>query len=325
MLTDEGLAAAIEALADDAPTLRLVALPHERFPAAVETAAYLLVAEAASAGRRTSPRANRDGVLVVDVEPPDAEPERSSTSRTGSARSTARLGGERSSSGGVRLRAELPCGVVVADDSMLLREGLARLLADAGFEVVGQGRDRRTSSCAAIALDQPDVAIVDIKMPPTHTDEGIVAAQEIRRAHPAVGVLVLSQYLESRYAHAPARGRPRRLGYLLKDASPTSQCSPTPSTHRRRRVRHRPDDRARLLKRPRERGPLDELTHREREVLGLMAEGRSNYAICRDALPQPEDGRGHTCARSSGSSTCRESADDHRRVLAVLEYLRAGA
>jgi DNA-binding NarL/FixJ family response regulator len=106
--------------------------------------------------------------------------------------------------------------LVVADDSMLVREGLARLLAEAGFDVVGKA-ENAVELLRRVELTRPDVAIVDIKMPPTHTDEGIAAAQEIRRAHPNVGVLVLSQYLESRYAMRLLAEAPERVGYLLKD------------------------------------------------------------------------------------------------------------
>ena len=119
--------------------------------------------------------------------------------------------------------------LVVADDSMLLREGLARLLADAGFDVVGKAEDA-SRLLRRVELTRPDVAIVDIKMPPTHTDEGIAAAQEIRRAHPKVGVLVLSQYLESRYAMRLLQEAPDKVGYLLKDRVSTSPCSPMPSS-----------------------------------------------------------------------------------------------
>ena len=111
--------------------------------------------------------------------------------------------------------------IVIADDTMLIREGTARLLEDAGFEIVGKADDAH-KLLRAVALDHPDVAIVDIKMPPTYTDEGLVAAEQIRAAYPQVGVLVLSQYLESRYATRLLEHHPEAVGYLLKERSQTS-------------------------------------------------------------------------------------------------------
>ena len=170
--------------------------------------------------------------------------------------------------------------IVIADDEMLLREGLARLLADAGFDVVGKATDG-PELLRAVRLTDPDVAIIDIKMPPTHTDEGLVAAREIRSSHPGVGVLVLSHYLESVYAMRLLQDHPERVGYLLKErvsdiavladalrriADGESVLDPTIVT--------------RLAQPPARRtSPLAELTDRERQVLELIAEGRSNQAI----------------------------------------------
>ena len=166
--------------------------------------------------------------------------------------------------------------VVIADDETLLREGLARLLDDAGSRSSAR-RERPTSCCARSSSTRPDVAIVDIRMPPTHTDEGLVAAQEIRVAHPAVGVLVLSHYVESHYAMRLLEEHPERSGYLLKErVSDVAVLVDALRAHRRRRVRLDPTIVARLVGRPREESPLDELTEREREVLALMAEGHSN-------------------------------------------------
>ena len=164
--------------------------------------------------------------------------------------------------------------VVVADDSMLLREGLARLLAEAGCEVVGKATNA-VQLLDLVAQTLPDVAIVDIKMPPTHTDEGIAAARQIRRSHPGVGVLVLSQYLETEYAMRLFTEAPDRVGYLLKERLADiavlmdalrrideGECVIDPTIV------------SRLVHRVKEPGPLDDLSAREREVLGLMAEGR---------------------------------------------------
>ena len=213
--------------------------------------------------------------------------------------------------------------VVVADDSMLLREGLARLLVDAGFDVVGKAGDP-DQLLATVRQTRPQVAIVDIKMPPTHTDEGIAAAQEIRRTHPEVGVLVLSQYLESRYAMRLLEEAPERVGYLLKDRlSDIAVLADALKRIGEGECVIDPTIVSRLVKRPRDQGPLDELTAREREVLGLIAEGRSNGAICQALFLSPKtvEANVRQIFRKLG---LQQSSDDHRRVLAVLRYLRAG-
>jgi len=211
--------------------------------------------------------------------------------------------------------------VVVADDSMLLREGLARLLADAGFHVVGKAEDAR-GLMRRVELTRPDVAIVDIKMPPTHTDEGIMAAQEIRRAHPTIGVLVLSQHLESRYAMRLLEEAPERVGYLLKDrVSDIAVLADALKRIGEGECVIDPTIVSRLVNRPREGGPLDELTERERDVLALMAEGRSNGAISQALFMSPKtvEANVRQIFRKLG---LQQSPDDHRRVLAVLRYLR---
>jgi DNA-binding NarL/FixJ family response regulator len=213
--------------------------------------------------------------------------------------------------------------VVIADDEMLMREGLARLLAEAGFEVVGKARDG-AELMRAVRLTVPDAAIVDIKMPPTHTDEGIAAAQEIRGAHPQVGVLLLSQYLESRYAMRLLEHAPDRVGYLLKDrVSDIAVLADALKRIYEGECVIDPTIVSRLLKRNRQLGPLDELTEREREVLALMAEGRSNGAISHTLFLSPKTVEANV-RQIFQRLGLQQSPDDHRRVLAVLTYLRAG-
>ena len=212
--------------------------------------------------------------------------------------------------------------VVIADDEMLLREGLARLLADAGVDVVGKATNA-AELLRIVRLTAPDVAIVDIKMPPTHTDEGLVAAGEIRTSHPAVGVLVLSQYLESIYAMRLLEEHPERVGYLLK--ARVSDIAVLADALRRIAEGEcvlDPTIVARLVNRPRERGPLSDLTEREREVLELIAEGLSNQAIGARLFLSPKTIETHI-RQIFIKLGLNEAPDSHRRVLAVIAFLRA--
>jgi DNA-binding NarL/FixJ family response regulator len=212
---------------------------------------------------------------------------------------------------------------VIADDAMLMREGLARLLAEAGFEITGKYSDgdelvRRMGAAGA------DVAIVDIRMPPTHTDEGLVAAERIRDAHPDVGVLVLSQYLESRYAMRLLESHPDRVGYLLKDrVSDVAVLADALTRVHEGECVIDPTIVARLVKRSHD-DALADLTEREREVLGLMAEGHSNRGICAKLYLSPKTVEAHV-GRILQKLDLPESTDYHRRVLAVLTYLRQTA
>ena len=213
--------------------------------------------------------------------------------------------------------------VVVADDSVLLREGLVRLLREVGYEVAGQAGNADELK-ALVEATRPDVAIVDIRMPPTHTDEGLRAARELRARFPAMAVLVLSQHVRPSYAIELLQDGAERVGYLLKDrVSDVGQLADS-----LRRVADGesvldPSVVALLVGKPRGAAdPLGELTDREREVLGLMAEGRSNKAIA-DRLVVTE----HTVEKHVQNIFSKleisATTDDHRRVLAVLTYLNS--
>jgi DNA-binding NarL/FixJ family response regulator len=216
-----------------------------------------------------------------------------------------------------------PVRVVVADDSMLIREGLALLLTEAGCDVVGKAHDA-AALLRDVAVTQPDVAVIDIKMPPTHTDEGIAAAQEVRRSYPAVAALVLSQYLETSYALRLLEEAPAGVGYLLKDRL-SDIAVLVDSLHRlvEGECVIDPTIVSRLIARPRPPGPLDDLTDRERDVLTLMAEGYSNQAIAGELSISPRTVEAHV-RKIFLVLDLPESPDIHRRVLAVLTHLRAG-
>jgi len=211
--------------------------------------------------------------------------------------------------------------VVIADDETLLREGVARLLVDAGFDVVGRAGTAE-ELLRRVELTRPDVAIVDIRMPPTHTDEGLIAAHEIRTKHPSVGVLVLSHYVESHYAMRLLEDHPEGSGYLLKErvsdvavlvdalgriADGECVLDPTIVT--------------RLVRKPRDESPLGELTPRELEVLALIAEGHSNDSICKQLFLSPKTVETHV-RHILLKLDIGETTEYHRRVLAVLTYLR---
>jgi len=212
--------------------------------------------------------------------------------------------------------------VVIADDELLLREGLARLLVEMGFEVVAKVGTAE-ELIRAVDRHRPDVAIVDIKMPPTHTEEGLVAAHEIRRTQPGVAVLVLSHYLESSYAMRLLQDHPERVGYLLKER--VSDVAVLADAIRRISDGEcvlDPTIVARLLGRTRDPNPLADLSEREREVLGLMAEGRSNHAIGQALFVSPKTVEWYV-RQIFMKLGLEEALDDHRRVLAVLALLRS--
>jgi DNA-binding NarL/FixJ family response regulator len=215
-----------------------------------------------------------------------------------------------------------PIRVVIADDSVLLREGLARLLEESGFEVAAQAGDAE-DLMRKVGAHHPDVAVVDVRMPPSHTDEGLQAARQIRASHPATAVLVLSQYVEEAYALDLLSESTERTGYLLKDRVGDLDTF----TDAVRRVAGGgsaldPEVVALLLGRRRREDPLAVLTARERQVLGLMAEGRSNAAIA-EALVVTERAVEKHVTSIFSKLDLTPTVEDHRRVLAVLAYMRA--
>jgi DNA-binding NarL/FixJ family response regulator len=212
--------------------------------------------------------------------------------------------------------------IVIADDAVLLREGAARLLEDAGFEVVAQAGDA-DDLLREVRAHKPDVAIIDVRMPPGDEDEGLRAALTIRDELPDVGILLLSQYVEDRYLGQLLASGARGVGYLLKGR--------VAEVERLTEAVHRvaaggsvldPEIVAQMLGRPREQGPLDALSAREREVLELMAEGLSNRAIAA-ALHLSERAVERHVTSIFGKLGLTATGQEHRRVLAVLTYLRA--
>jgi DNA-binding NarL/FixJ family response regulator len=212
--------------------------------------------------------------------------------------------------------------IILADDSLLLREGIARLLVEAGFEVIAQVGDAATL-LQAVREHKPDVAVVDIRMPPTHTDEGLKAAESIRAEHGSdVGILVLSQYVETTFALRLVADGVGGVGYLLKDrVDDLEDFSDAVRRIARGGSVIDPEVVAQLVGRRRARVPLDDLTEREREVLALMAEGRSNQAICDALFLAPKTVEAHI-ANIFSKLELLPAPDDHRRVLAVLAHLR---
>jgi DNA-binding NarL/FixJ family response regulator len=216
-----------------------------------------------------------------------------------------------------------PLRVAIADDSMIVREGLARLLAEAGHEVVATADSAEGLLRAVVTHPDLDAVLVDIRMPPTQTDEGIAVARQLRERYPSLGVLVLSQYLESHYATSLLTDTPEHAGYLLKDR--VSDVAVLVDALRRvveGECVVDPTIVARLMRPRTTVGPLERLTQREREVLALMAEGRSNAAIAQQLTMGDRTLEAHV-RQIFQKLDLPPSADDHRRVLAVVRYLQA--
>jgi DNA-binding NarL/FixJ family response regulator len=212
--------------------------------------------------------------------------------------------------------------VVVADDSVLLREGVVRLLEEKGFDVVGQAGDAE-DLIRKVNAHKPDVAVVDIRMPPTNTDDGLRAALEIRASHPDTGVLVLSQYVEEGYALDLVGDSAGGVGYLLKDrVADVDRFVESVTRVAEGGSALDPEVVAQLVGRARRDDPLAELTPREREVMELMAEGRSNNAIAAQMIVTERAVEKHVTS-IFGKLGLPPAPEDHRRVLAVLAFLRA--
>ena len=337
ILTERGLGQAVDELAlrMHLPVQVDVRL-SERLPTPVETAAYYVISEALTniakhAAREQCPGHGRTGRRAGGDR--DFRRRARRRGRRPRIRTAGACRSRRGARGPVRARQPArkgyghqgrdPMRVVVADDSVLLREGLVRLLTEAGFEVAGQAGDAE-ELMAAVGAERPDVAIVDIRMPPTHTDEGLRAARELRVRYPTMGVLVLSQYVRPSYAVELLQDGAERVGYLLKDrVSDVGQL-----TESLRRVAEGgtvldPSVVAQLVGRPRRRqDPLGELTEREREVLALMAEGRSNRAVAERLFITEHTVEKHV-QNIFSKLEIPATTDDHRRVLAVLTFLNS--
>jgi len=215
-----------------------------------------------------------------------------------------------------------PIRVLVGEDQPIVREGIVHVLTDSGFDVVGTAADARDLVRKA-RLDHPDVVVTDIQMPPGHADDGLRAALEIRSAQPGVGILVLSQFLEDRYAFDLVADGAQGVGYLLKEKVGDLHVF----TDAVRRVADGgsaldPDVVARLVGRHRRSSPLDSLTKRETEVLSLIAEGYSNAGVARELVVTVAAVERHVTSIFDKLGL-RQSPDQHRRVLAVLNYLQA--
>jgi DNA-binding NarL/FixJ family response regulator len=213
-----------------------------------------------------------------------------------------------------------PVRIVIGEDDVLLREGTARLLAEAGFEVSAQAGDAEDMLRKALA-HRPDVLIADVQMPPGHGDDGLMAALELRRQRPEIGILVLSQYYEERYAVDLIGDRPEGVGYLLKErVGDVDAFIDAVSRVAAGGSALDPEVVGRMLGRRRPAGPIDLLTPRERDVLAAMAEGKSNHGIAASLFVTEAAVEKHV-TRIFSKLEIKAAPTEHRRVLAVLTYL----
>ena len=338
ILEDRGLDAALSAVVARSPIpVALDVDVAQRPPPAVESAAYFVVNEAltnvarhAMATRAHVSIARAGDRLVIEVRDDGVGGAELLTRRRHRARQRPARPGRRARRDDVR---DQPAGradddlggaavrVVIAEDSVLLRAGLTRILADAGEEVVATV-GAADELMAAVERHQPDLCLVDVRMPPTHTDDGLRAAIAIRQRWPKIGILVLSQYVEERYATDLLAGETTSIGYLLKDR--VADVSEFLAAVRRvgdGGTALDPEVVAQLLARARRQDPLERLTPREREVLALMAEGRSNPAIARALVVSDKAVEKHV-SNIFTKLDLPPAEDDHRRVLAVLQWVR---
>jgi DNA-binding NarL/FixJ family response regulator len=336
VLTEEGLAGALESLAVRTPVPVRVDAPDDRLPRRARGRGVLRRVRGdrerrqARAGDRdpclgTAPqreapdrgrgrRRRRRARERVGLRPPRPRRPRRGAWRDAPDRERAGRRDARDRRAAVR--------VVIADDSVLMREGVARVLGDAGMAVVASVGDA-DGLRRAVATEKPDVAIIDVRMPPTQTDEGARAAETIRERHPDVGVLMLSQIVEPHTALRLFGERPEGFGYLLKDrVLEIDDFVEAVRRVARGGTAMDPQIVSQLVGNRKRDDPVDELSPREREVLGLMAEGRSNAGICAKLFLSPKTVETHV---SSIFNKLRlaQAPDDHRRVLAVLAYLRS--
>ena len=344
VLTETGLAGAIQALAERSPVATTITeVPRERFPAVIEATAYFVVSEAlanvAKHARASTAQVSirrLPGRLAVQVSDDGVGRGQAGTwLRTGRAGGPGGVGGRRAAGGQPARRRDQAGGghpvsmtplegrlrVVIAEDAVLLREGLRRVLNDAGLDVAGVAGDA-VQLLQQVAALRPGVVLADIRMPPTQTTEGLEAALEIRRRWPGTAVMVLSQHVETEHLFELLAGDARGIGYMLKErVADIAQF-----TEGIRRVAAGesvidPQVVARLVARPRQDSPLQTLTERELAVLALMAEGRSNQAIAAQLFMSPKTVETHV-GNMFAKLGLLPAAEDHRRVLAVLTYLR---
>ena len=337
LLVERGLSAALDELCRKAalPT-RLQASIDRRLPDQIETAAYFLASEAlanaakhshGSQVRVTAADENRRLVIEIADDGIGGASTSGGSGLRGLADRVEALGGTFHDRESARPWHDAaggdPVRVALADDAVILREGLSRLLAEAGFEVAGLASDG-DELLELVERTLPDLAIVDIRMPPTHTDEGLRAAKTIRARWPQIGILVLSQHVNTRYALELLSSGTDGVGYLLKErVSDLDELSSSVNRVGNGGSVLDPAVVGELVGRRRQAGnPLERLTDREREVLALMAEGRSNRAIAERLFVTDHTVEKHVKS-IFGSLRLPQSPDDHRRVLAVITYLNS--